>query len=112
MLCFTFACSLTQLRSTFASSASASGQDLLTLERVSARIPFVERCEASNGLLFWQAKRNHLPISFGVPCLPPEADRYKEFNDHRHRSPHTGKNKVEATKFSLLTNLYIGLKAT
>jgi hypothetical protein len=62
--------------------------------------PVLLTVAASSGLLLWEAERNHLPIFFRLRRLFPEADRYKEFNDRRHKSPHTRKNKAEAKKFS------------
>jgi len=65
--------------------------------------PGGSRESASSGLLLWQAERNHLPIFFRrypLRSLFSEAARYKEFNDLRHTSPHTCRNKAAAKKFS------------
>jgi hypothetical protein len=64
--------------------------------------PVLERYEASSRLLLWQAERNYLPVFFR-PCplrgFFSEAARYEEFNDLRHKSPHTCKNRTAARKF-------------
>ena len=70
---------------------------------------FLDNYEASSGFLLWQAEWNHLPIfsrPYPLRSLFSEAARYKEFNDRRHKSPHTCKNKRQTKKFSFLTNLY------
>jgi hypothetical protein len=67
------------------------------------------RSGGSSGLLLWRGERNHLPILARryPPRSPfPEAIGYKEFNDLRHKSPHTYKNRAEVKKLSCLTNLY------
>jgi len=59
--------------------------------------------DASGGLVLSHAERNHLPMfsrRYPLRCLFSEAIGNEEFNDLRHKSPHTYKNQAEAKKFS------------
>ena len=57
----------------------------------------------------WQAERNQLPKFsrwYPLRCLFSEGTLYEEFDNPRHKSPHTCNNKAEVKKLFVLTNLY------